>query len=351
MYRASSNILRLIRFAFRAFSTNNPRFGKFQRQANGLIRETLSAQLIAALPGNSKMKMQWYMAIAAWMCELFNELHGRSSTPEEQRTYLLSSATMAISDVLIDDVDSDPTRLELLMNPAESFVAKNSLEEAYLKFYRAFLGSLSESVEGETMKYYNLAYQEQINTLGQLDELTPIADIDEVCRRKSGIGLLFFRAMIDVPVTQQEQTAWFELGAFLQYCNDVQDLYKDTSRGIRTFANSRPDLETVFVDLDVQRIKVFGLIGALPFDETHKSDSLFMFYTMYMVTLSKLKQWIALCDDKFSLEQLMSLDKHKARLKSASWPSFWFCFDKLKGYQETWPFETPPFDFDELKKL
>jgi hypothetical protein len=139
--------------------------------------------------------------------------------------------------------------------------------------------------------------------------------------------------MIPGEIGETENNAWMELGAFIQFCNDAQDLHKDGKKGINTFASFRPDLRTLAADLDRQKCLAFGLMKQLHFDRRRKDHLLFILYAMTIGILTKLHGFSKACEGEYTHEKFLYLSKEEARVNPFSFASLRYGLPKLMAYR------------------
>ena len=132
---------------------------------------------------------------------------------------------------------------------------------------------------------------------------------------------------------KKEEQAWFELGAFVQFCNDTQDFYKDAVRGIRSFATTRDDDTLIRADLEKQWQQIISVIAALKFPDRKKSKATFTLYAMYVVILAKLDFFVKKCDGHFSANRLTQVGTKKASMPLLSWHSLAYTIPKITNFR------------------
>lgn len=327
------NLFRIIPILFRINKFNNTN-SAYHKQAKVLIDKFVSPFEIEKhknVPSNAREKMQWYMAEHIFACEFFNEITYQTSTQKNQQAYLLSGTLSAIFDLLIDDLQVD--KIERLIRPSQSFVPLNSLEESYYLLYQHFVSSLDEEIKERSIHYYELLIKAQIKSKKQLDPTTSAAEIDEICKEKCGINMVFLRMMVKGNISNIEEQAWFEAGALVQYCNDAQDLYKDLKNKISTFATVRPNLETIVDDLEQQKIITFQLLKKTSFTIHHQDLILFLLHTMEIGIVGKLHSYSRLCNFNFSFENFIKKEKQYIRKNTFTIHYVLFALPKILNYQ------------------
>jgi hypothetical protein len=116
-------------------------------------------------------------------------------------------------------------------------------------------------------------HQAQKDSLKQFDQSISKEEILDITLRKGGYSLLMCRHYIDLPISDELNEAWYQLGGIIQITNDLYDIHKDLQEGICTLPNSIKkveDIELLFKNLVT---KFFQTLSYLPFDQ-HKIKTL-----------------------------------------------------------------------------
>jgi len=284
-------------------------------------------------PSNAALKMQWYMAECVYVCERYNRLLGQSSNAAQLHVYLLSGGLVAMCDMVIDDIDMSSERLSLFRKPKVSDHYHDDVEKLYATFYHTFLLALDEDKRPLAIDYYEKLFDAQVRSKQQFDKAISKEEVDQICKDKCGYSLLFWRALVDGPMKKNEAKAWFELGAFVQYCNDAQDLHKDLNSGIHSFASVRSNLNSIANDLEKQKCKAYEMVKRVPFEERRKDHFLFTMHVMHMAILAKLHAFTKLCNGNYSRESFRSLAKEQVRRKTTSTHFLPFAFKRALRYR------------------
>lgn len=93
-----------------------------------------------------------------------------------------------------------------------------------------------ENVHNDTLlwKMVEKIYHIQSETLKQYDENTPFEKIKNITYKKGGYSVLFYRSIFENSLKKGEYQAFYNLGALLQFGNDIFDLRDDLRAGIYT---------------------------------------------------------------------------------------------------------------------
>ncbi len=293
----------------------------YHRKAARMVKEITSdfnLTSVPQLPSIARLKMQWYMAEFAYICETMNRLSGQRSSAEQKRTYYLSGALAAISDLIIDDMEMDEARIRQLKHPAEDFKCQNELERLYIQCYHAFLNSLDKSMKYRVIHYGGLIFEAQLRSKQQFRPDISKEETDKICRDKGGYSVLFLRALVSGPISEAEENAWVELGAFIQYCNDAQDIHKDLHRELKTFATVRTGIAEIEEDLGQQMTRAFLLLRGTDYEQKRKDFFLLTFYVMYLGILAKLSAFSRICNQEFSFESFKARSKAEIRASTSA---------------------------------
>ena len=307
----------------------------YHRKAARMVKEITSDFNLAGvpqLPSNARLKMQWYMAEFVYICETMNRLSGQRSSAEQKRTYCLSGALAAISDLIIDDMEMDEARIRQLKHPAPDFECHNELERLYILCYHTFLNALDASIRERVVHYGGLIFEAQLRSKQQFSPEISKEETDAICRDKGGYSVLFLRALVNGTISETEEKAWFELGAFIQYCNDTQDIHKDLHRDLKTFATVRTGIPEIEKDLGQQMTRAFLLLKGTAYEQKRKDFFLLTFYVMYLGILAKLSAFSRICNEDFSFESFKARSKAEIRTITSSSRLFPFMMARAVRY-------------------
>jgi len=88
-------------------------------------------------------------------------------------------------------------------------------------------------------------HQAQKDSLKQFDQNISKEEIVDITLRKGGYSLLMCRHYIDLPISNELDKAWYQLGGIIQITNDIYDIHKDLQEGICTLPNSIKNVEEI----------------------------------------------------------------------------------------------------------
>ncbi len=334
MLHKISLVFRLIKSTIGISKFNNPQ-SSYHREARELINSITAPfdlESVPHLPTNFKLKLQWYMAECLYGCENYARLLHHQPTTSERKSYLLSGALGAMSDVIIDDVEMKKDDINRFKSPKLADEYTDVIGKFYATCYHTFISSLEAEIKDRTISYYQLLFDAQVRSKQQFNADITREEVDQICKDKCGYSLLFLRSLVKGDITPQEKLTWYELGGFIQYCNDAQDLHKDLQKNLKTFASIRPTLEIIASDLDNQKIIAFSLLKDTPFETGKKDDFIFVIHMMSIAIFAKLNAFSLLCDSHFSHDSFLL--KSKKEVCSAVTPIrlFTFWFPKVMDY-------------------
>ena len=306
---------RIIRSAFWVgqFNFTSSSYHRMGKELTDKLVSKINLNNAHQFPANGKLKMQWYMADSIFGCEQYGRLIGKEKIEQGRKMYLLSGALLTMCDMIIDDLEMDMDRVKTLKRLESDFAPKDEIEKLYQICYDEFFASLNGNIKETARDYYEKVFDAQVLSKKQFDPEITQQEVDAICKAKCGYCSLLLRTLLNKPFDQTEESFWFELGGFIQYCNDAQDLHKDLHSSIRTFASVRPDLETVKADLEKQWQVTLRQIKSTPFTENKKDDFVLLLYVMYLAIQAKLFQFSMACNFNFSFSQFKLIDKNKIR--------------------------------------
>ncbi|HET8859440.1 hypothetical protein [Marivirga sp.] len=319
----------------------------YHREAKATIDKLTSSydlESAEAIPLNFKLKLQWYMAECLYSCEKLNSLTDQTSNYKQRQSYLLSGALGAICDFIIDDIEMENEQIKTFKKPETEEKYDNIVDKLYALFYHSFFNSLEESIKARAIQYYELLFDVQVRSKQQFNQNITQQEVDEICKAKCGYSILFLRSLVNGEITEVEKKACYELGGFIQYCNDAQDLHKDLKKGLRTFASTRPNLETIANDIDKQKTIAYSLVKETPYQQKKIDDLLFSLHMMGIGIIAKLYRYHEICNNAYSHENLTMKNKEEIRPQLAIRKLIPYCFPRVIKYN----FDTvhKPYNFN-----
>ena len=306
------NVNRTLRLSLRMARSFLDEDGALHREGLRLSRHIIEAarrDYDGAISTRVYKKVQWYMAHALWMGQLFGDLLGRKLDESERKRYVYGGALGALSDILVDDMDVADERLRHIIDDPGRFGADHPVEHLFQTFYSALMDTLPAEVKTNRTDLLNKIMRAQLHSKKQFDPTLKAGEVDQIVKEKGALSVCAYRGLIREDVGELEHQAMYELGALIQYINDVNDLYKDGKQGIRTFATVRDSLEEMALEVDRQKTRSFRLIKALPYEKTRKENFMFVFYALVVGTSTSLLHYARVCDFSYSLDALLRLDK------------------------------------------
>lgn len=216
------------------------------------------------VPHNYLEKVQWYVMEFEFSCRNLDSIFQIHSSQSSKKAQEFAAVLGVLSDLLIDDLRLEEKDLLQIFDKREA----NSDSSAVLNLFQHYYQHFREVAQVETypdrLKYLDLVLKAQIKSRAQFDPELSKEAAEQICRDKCGYSLLFMRSMIDKKISQDEVSTWYELGSYIQFANDSQDLPKDLKNEMRTFATCRSTYSEIQSDLIRQKEIAFKLLQTLP---------------------------------------------------------------------------------------
>lgn len=299
------------------FHANHPQ-GNLHRECRTYAEEGLQGlQDRSFVNSHLYRKMIWYMVENLWLALQFHRAIGVPASAEDRRRYALGAPLFALGDFLIDDTDQPLADIRAFIRNPEMRVDFPH-HEVFRSYHRLFTASIPDDHDKERFyAYYFQLHEAQMASRGQRNPAASLEALDGWIRDKIGIGFLMIRSMIPQPWLAGEDTAWYELGALTQYCNDVLDLRKDLETGVRNFANARPSWEVMRRDLRSQHQKAVMALKQLPVPPSQIRRLLFDFEAFRLVMEARLAWYQKLCRGAYSAEAMKQFTRKQTELSPA----------------------------------
>lgn len=161
----------------------------------------------------------------------FSTLHEHALSQSEQRLGIYMGIFTPVFDDLADESGYTIEHLVHLIE-GKQHRPNNAQENLLIDSYIYMLKTIRSPER--FLRYAYAVAKAQHRSLGQkASELTE-TELRQITDSKGGYATLLYRSLLDVPITEQEEKAVFELGGLLQYINDLFDVYRDSVAGVLT---------------------------------------------------------------------------------------------------------------------
>ncbi|MEA3477970.1 MAG: hypothetical protein U9R60_07315 [Bacteroidota bacterium] len=126
-------------------------------------------------------------------------------------------------------------------------ISSESPENENIILLHAFRDNLYDNVKNKELieHFLEKIIQSQVDSLRQKEPGISLDEIRQITNDKGGFALLGCRSILDHPLDVKEQEAVYQLGALVQLCNDVFDVWEDTRKGIKTLVDGNSNLASL----------------------------------------------------------------------------------------------------------
>lgn len=207
------------------------------------------------------------LAVPAILGEAFCILRNRKMSSYER---FCSSASGALSGLLDDFFDrkklSDAYIQYLIDHPFEA-EGQNTNEKIFLHF--AGLALRNTNHPDKLKRNASRVLKSQIHSRRQNDKSIDYNEITEITRQKGGDAFLFYLSAFDEN-DDVLQSIFFQLGALMQFENDLFDIYKDYKEDVFTLATSVQNLDQLKNNYDAWTKELFDTVKQSGFEPKNK---------------------------------------------------------------------------------
>ena len=338
--------LRRLLFLMKDMQSANREKGKLHREMKAMMNSVVDlSKYQESVSSRMLKKMQWYMVETVWMSQKFADLH-QTTLPENDKLSIAFSGVLGgISDILIDDlaVEDLGAIKNFLLRPSVQ-VGQAPLEKLYLDFFQVFEENLPVNTKDLILDYYWKTLQAQFESRQQFNPNLPDQQLIKILKDKCGFTTLLCRAVIEPAPSKQEAEAIYELGGLVQFINDINDLHKDSSQGIRNFANRFDTIAEIQQAFIHQVLHSFDQFRKLPLAKKQKADFLFIFHSFVVVTLAQLKHYKFICNGNYQLDRFLNLPQNKTKVRPYLRRNFQYSIPKILNYHFHYPYESKFLD-------
>ncbi|MBK6997803.1 MAG: hypothetical protein IPH31_24040 [Lewinellaceae bacterium] len=186
------------------------------------------------LNSKEKRRFKHYFYGASYLAVLICGLRKQTLSRRETHLFTNLSALAFSFDDLVEDVRNNADPSVLWQNNPEVYglasdqhgLATHLLQNIYqalpeerLEHFRAYMHRVFNVETGGKKGYWN------------------IEELKKIMAEKGGNSILLFRSVLNHPLTEQEEKAFYQFGCLFQYCDDIFDLWHDRQAGTVTLAS------------------------------------------------------------------------------------------------------------------
>jgi len=278
------------------------------------------------------LKIQWYMVTTLYLGELLAELRPNKLTKQEKKSLIYSGALMAIADLLVDDHLLGAKKLTKVLSGEKSKLKDLSAIEEVLFLYYDKLISIISRKKAQTIHDISLR-KPQIDSQSQLKTDLTEDEVINYTRKKGGTALLLTASLI-LDINEENKAAIYQLGAFIQYMNDSQDIYKDIKAGITTFVSYCTTFEEVNKTLKREFRKTEELFMKTNYSAKGVSNLLFYVNALFTGITYKVDSYSKITGEVIDINKIRRIDKSGYRIKMFSIKSITYCIPKIITFKK-----------------
>ncbi len=273
------------------------------------------------------LKMQWYMATNLYLGELLAELRPQHLRLNEKMSLIYLGALMAITDLMVDDHQLGYKRVSLLLN-GETIEPNRltAIEKVFIFYYEKLLSGIDDKKK-QLIKDFTML-KPQIESHLQLNETESEAAIHKLTREKGGTAILLTAALL-IKITKKNKEAFLQLGAFIQYLNDSQDIFKDARSGMTTFVSFCNSFSEVNDKLKQEFEQTTALLLQTDFSPENLYKLLFYMHALYTGVLYKNNLFARKLCNTIDVGDIRLMEKTTFRIPMFSVKSLVFCLPRI----------------------
>ena len=278
------------------------------------------------------LKIQWYMATTLYLGELLSGLRPEKLSLQEKKSLIYLGALMAVTDLMVDDFQLGKERISRLMTSEEERKRDDlsAIERILLIYYQQLMTVVGEN-QKKIIHDFSLL-EPQIDSGKQISDTLTEEEVMEQTRKKGGTALLLVASLL-FDITGKNKSAFYQLGSFIQFLNDSQDLPRDIRNSVLTFVHFQESYEELSGILNKEFQKTARVFYESEFPEENVYRLLFYFHAMLTGILFKLDRYAGLTNGVIDTEKIKNTDKSFFRVPMFSAGSIAFCLPKIIGYR------------------
>lgn len=239
----------------------------------------------------NKMRNYYGIRVPSGIGESYCTLRGYKMTESERKASTYQGALTGLFDDFFDKTQLPVEQVKEMIDDPFNYNTNTSLEKLFIYFLKTVHQNLSSIDFFNDM--FNKVYHAQIDSLKQLKPDINYEEIKRITFNKGGYSLLFYRSAFNNNLAKNEFNATFNLGALMQLCNDIFDVYKDEKQKIRTLVTATDNTDNFRNIFNEQITKTYEMVKTLDYKE--KNIKMFLskfslFFSRCLVCLDQLER-------------------------------------------------------------
>ena len=224
-------------FLFFVFLRNTSKQKRFLRETLSEVIEESKAQNDKSLDEDDYRKIHLYgYAVPAMLGEAYCTLRNRKLSVKERECITFLGSITGLFDDMFDKNELPDLYIKSLIINSESAIGNNSNEKLFLNLYNKAL-EISENRES-LIDNFLAVFDAQILSRKQKNNEIDINEVEQITFEKGGSSMLMYRNSLNNKIDDVEKLMIYKLGGIGQLENDIFDIYKDYTEGIKTLATS-----------------------------------------------------------------------------------------------------------------
>ncbi len=247
----------------------------------------------AAYPKSLNYQLRNYATvIAAFFGGQLFRLYDQKKSVENTRLMSACFAASAVFDAFFDEKENTKTLKSILRG--EITKPESSLEALAINFYK----EINAQSKKRGQKIFETALQlfdaqETQNKFQVNFKPKPHTEDTNTLKRsndaKGGLGALIYRFAITEEITKTEEKCFADLGAMVQYCDDVFDMQRDLKSGQISPVLLKPSFEAMEQELSMRSEACFAQMESLNLQKRRIHAFLYGFRLYTKMTQKKIR--------------------------------------------------------------
>jgi len=278
------------------------------------------------------LKIQWYMVTTLYLGELLTELRPNKLTKQEKKSLIYLGALIAITDLMVDDHQLTSEKLtELLSGNSFDHKHLSPIERVFILYHHKLISNLS--VE-KAVIIQDFAFRKpQIESQSQLKSDLTEEEVIENTTKKGGAALVLIASLL-FDTTEPNEAAIYQLGVFIQYLNDSQDIYKDIKAGITTFVSYRTTFNEINKTLSEEFSKTIESFTKTNYSVKGVCHLLFYINALFTGVSYKVESYSKIAGEIIDIEKIRQMDKSIFNTNMLSLKSVEYCIPKIITFKK-----------------
>jgi hypothetical protein len=252
--------------------------------------------------------------ISALCICIFKDIYKERLDKQTQNNIVLFSAFIPVFDDICDNTLLSKAEIKQIFKNPELFIPENKKEEAAFNLFKILYNELGQNKIKKIWHSIYKVFLIQFISKQQKSDKISFETLNKITNLKGGYSLLLCRNLTNIAIKEKEYDIYMQIGAYLQWLDDIFDISNDLKDGLFTPANFIKNINQLEFLI---KSKLYETIDIIRFLNNKKNikKSIYRIFILFIPTIAIINQYKRLQKRKDSNFEFIKLSKKETELK------------------------------------